>query len=117
MVTNRRVLSISQDSLGVGGKRLKNLNVDSRTGRVLTQLWARQLSGQRLAILLLNRGDDSADITVELADIEISADRATIINAWTGDAHNVTKSIVARAVPSHGSFLAVVSAGLAHTMV
>lgn len=111
MVTNERVLSISQDPLGVGGKRLKNLNVDALTGRPLTQLWARELSGQRVAILLLNRGETIADITVALAEMGISGDSAMVTNAWTGDAYNVTKSVVARAVPSHGSLLAIVSAG------
>ena len=109
MVTNKRVLSISQDALGAGGRRVKNLDVDGLTGSVRTQLWARRLSGERVAILLLNRGETAADITVQLAEVGVAAESATATDAWTGAARNVSGSIVADSVPPHGSFLAIVS--------
>ena len=109
MITNERVLSISQDSLGVGGKRMKNLNVDAVSGSVRTQLWARQLSRQRIAMLLLNRGDTYADFTVRLAEAGFRGESATVTDAWSGASRNVTKNVVATAVPPHGSFLAILS--------
>ena len=109
MITNERVLSISQDSLGVGGKRMKNLNVDSVAGSVRTQLWARPLSGQRTAMLLLNRGDTYADFNVRLVETGFRGESATVTDAWSGASRNVTKTVVATAVPPHGSFLAILS--------
>lgn len=111
MVTNKRVLAISQDTLGVGGRRLKDLDVDTLTGAPLTQLWGRPLAAGKVAILLLNRGGAAADISVALADTGFTGgSSATVTDAWSGSTHQATTTVTAEGVPSHGSFLAVLSA-------
>lgn len=49
--------------------------------------------GQSLAILLLNRGNTDANITVLLAETGFLSEVATVVDAWTGTTQNVTKSI------------------------
>lgn len=115
MVTNEQVLAISQDSLAIAGKRMKNLMIDPVSGIVRTQLWTRQLSRERVAILLLNRGDTGADIAVRLAETGFRCETATVTDAWTGATRNVTNILVATAVPSHGSFLGILSPSFAHS--
>ena len=68
-----------------------------------------------MAILLLNKGETAADITVQLAEAGAAAESATVTDAWTGAARNVSKRIVADSVPPHGSYLAIVS-GLARSI-
>jgi len=110
MVTNKRVVAISQDKLGVAGRRMKNIRTaPGRGGRPLTQLWGRPLSGNRVAILLLNRQDVAADITVTLEEAGFSGSAAPVQDAWTGATTAAKGQVTAKNVPPHGAFLAVLS--------
>ena len=88
---------------------MKNI-MSLSSGKPLTQLWGRSLSGNRVAILLLNRQETAADITVTLDEAGFNGSAAVVEDAWSGAktaaAHG---SITAKNVPRHGAFLTVLS--------
>ncbi|CAL1402331.1 unnamed protein product [Linum trigynum] len=66
ILSNREVIAVNQDKLGVQGKKVK------KKGDL--EVWAGPLSGKRVAVLLLNRGNSVATITARLSDIGLHND-------------------------------------------
>ena len=64
ILTNRDVIAVDQDSLGIEGHRV------SQTGPV--EVWAKTLSGSRLAVGLFNSGESPLPASVRFSDIGIS---------------------------------------------
>ena len=110
MVTNKRVMAISQDALGVGGRRLKDLKV-SADGKIEAQLWGRPLAGGSAAVLLLNRGSATANLSATFAEakVEGGASAGRVVDAWSGSSMVVTDGRISAVVPSHGAALLVVT--------
>jgi alpha-galactosidase len=114
MVTNPRVLAISQDALGIGGRRLKNLHT-AANGTILAQLFGRPLGNGAAAVMLLNRGSAATNLSCLSADAGLGATTAlTLVDAWTGHKSRVKPDcptcptvIEALNVPSHGAALFV----------
>ena len=75
ILTNKDVIAINQDALGYQG-------VPVATSGEL-EVWAKPIneSGGR-AVVLLNKGETPAEITVEFADIGLAAGQATITDFW-----------------------------------
>ncbi|KAK7281696.1 hypothetical protein RIF29_09900 [Crotalaria pallida] len=61
LISNREVIAVNQDKLGVQGKKVKN-----DTG---LEVWAGPLSGNRTAVILWNRSSSNATITASWSDI------------------------------------------------
>ena len=61
--TNDEVIAINQDKIGIQGKKMKTMGT--------SEIWAGPLSDGSKAVILLNRGNNTAqtDITVEWSDI------------------------------------------------
>ncbi|KAJ0026467.1 hypothetical protein Pint_07532 [Pistacia integerrima] len=57
VITNKEVISVNQDKLGVQGKKVK------KTGDL--ELWASPLSGNRIEVILWNRGSSKATIRAD----------------------------------------------------
>jgi len=62
ILTNPEVIAVDQDSLGKQGNRV------ARTGS--TDVWQKPLSGGKIAVALLNRGEKPAEITVQWNDLK-----------------------------------------------
>ncbi|KAG6402048.1 hypothetical protein SASPL_138918 [Salvia splendens] len=60
ILSNEEVIAVNQDSLGVQGRKIYAYGPDSSY-----QVWAGPLSGQRLAVVLWNRGSKASSITVK----------------------------------------------------
>jgi len=75
IVTNDELIAINQDPLGVQGHRVKqNGDLD---------VWAGPLSDGTIAVVLLNRGNTTADITVDWTDIGLEpSTKATVRDLW-----------------------------------
>jgi alpha-galactosidase len=82
ILTNRDVIAINQDALGYQG-------IPVWTGGSARELevWAKPIneSGGR-AVVLLNRGSEPAEITVEFRDIGLADGRATVTDLWAHEA-------------------------------
>ncbi len=61
ILTNREVIAVDQDQLGVQGRRVK------RNGDL--EVWAKQLADGGRAVVLFNRGPKAAEISVSWTDI------------------------------------------------
>jgi alpha-galactosidase len=95
ILTNREVIAVDQDPLGMQGRRVK------RNGEL--EVWAKQLADGGRAVVLFNRGPKAADISVSWTDIGYPPHvTAKVRDLWAHkDLGNLSEKFSA-AVPSHG---------------
>ncbi len=99
ILTNREVIAIDQDPLGLQG-----VPVSSTSS---TSVWAKPLNkaGAR-AVLFLNTGTSSAKIATTLAQLGLSGSDATLRDLWdSADEGKPVSDGFSADVPSHGSML------------
>jgi alpha-galactosidase len=101
ILTNKEVIAIDQDSLGMEGRRVW------RNGD--TEVWARPLADGGRAVALLNRGSSAATIEVQWTDLGYPGHlSAKVRDLWAKqDRGAFTKSFSA-VVPSHGVVMVTV---------
>ncbi|KAF6145188.1 hypothetical protein GIB67_041383 [Kingdonia uniflora] len=61
LLSNKEVIVVNQDKLGIQGKKVK------KTGDL--EVWAGPLSGNRVALILRNRGSSEASISTKFCDL------------------------------------------------
>ncbi|RQP03203.1 hypothetical protein POPTR_018G152200v4 [Populus trichocarpa] len=83
ILSNREVIAVNQDKLGVQGKKVKN-NGD-------LEVWAGPLSNNKIAVVLWNRGSSRATVTAYWSDIGL--DPTTTVNARDLWAHSNQPSV------------------------
>ncbi|XP_044490693.1 alpha-galactosidase-like [Mangifera indica] len=83
IISNKEVISVNQDKLGVQGKKVK------KTGDL--EVWAGPLSGNRIAVILWNRGFSKATITADWSDIGLKS--SSVVDARDLWAHSTTNSV------------------------
>ncbi|KAJ6857825.1 alpha-galactosidase-like [Populus alba x Populus x berolinensis] len=83
MLSNKEVIAVNQDKLGVQGKKVKN-NGD-------LEVWAGPLSNNKIAVVLWNRGSSRATVTAYWSDIGL--DPITTVNARDLWAHSNQPSV------------------------
>jgi alpha-galactosidase len=95
ILTNREVIAVDQDPLGMQGHRVRK-DGDS-------EVWAKQLKDGSRAVVLFNRGESDADISVTWEDLGYPAHlSAAVSDLWAKkDLGKSTGSFTAK-VPSHG---------------
>ncbi|KAI5674495.1 hypothetical protein M9H77_14859 [Catharanthus roseus] len=71
ILSNDEVIAVNQDKLGIQGKKIK-WGGDS-------EVWTGPLSGNRLAVLLLNRGSSKTTITANWSDLGFQS--STVVHA------------------------------------
>jgi len=111
ILQNIDAIAVSQDPLGKMGGRLG--------GDEHQQVWARELTGGKVAVALYNKiGTDFADVTVNFDDVGLSGDVA-VYDIWSQKHVGVFQgSYTASRVPSHGSaFLRLSSSSVAVAVV
>jgi len=95
ILTNREVIAVDQDPLGMQGRRVK------RNGEL--EVWAKQLADGGRAVVLFNRGPKAAEISVSWTDIGYPPHlTAKVRDLWAGkDLGNFSDKFSAE-VASHG---------------
>ncbi|KAG6740151.1 hypothetical protein POTOM_057789 [Populus tomentosa] len=83
MLSNREVVAVNQDKLGVQGNKVKN-NGD-------LEVWAGPLSNKKITVVLWNRGSSRATVTAYWSDIGL--DPTTTVNARDLWAHSNQPSV------------------------
>jgi len=98
ILTNSELISINQDPLGVQGHRVKVTND-------VLDVWAGPLADGSVAVVLLNRGNVTEDVTVAWTDLGLPASTsATVRDLWSHqDLGSFTNSFTAKSVRSHAS--------------
>ncbi|XXG60455.1 hypothetical protein AAC387_Pa04g2362 [Persea americana] len=83
LLNNKEVIAVSQDKLGVQGKKVKK-NGD-------LEVWAGPISGKRVAVVLWNRGSSQASITANWSDVGLPSNAiVTVRDLWV---HSTVKSV------------------------
>ncbi|XP_054785125.1 alpha-galactosidase-like [Prosopis cineraria] len=67
LLTNKEVIAVNQDSLGVQGKKVK-----SEDG---LEVWAGPLSDNRVAVILWNRSSSKANVTASWSDVGLESEK------------------------------------------
>ncbi|KAK0574030.1 hypothetical protein LWI29_017242 [Acer saccharum] len=80
---NKEVIAVNQDKLGIQGKKVK------KNGEL--EVWAGELSGKRVAVLLWNRGDSKATISAEWSEIGLKS--SALVDARDLWEHTTTHSL------------------------
>ncbi|KAJ0094647.1 hypothetical protein Patl1_14940 [Pistacia atlantica] len=83
LITNKEVISVNQDKLGIQGKKVKKIGD--------LEVWAGPLSGNRIAVILWNRGSSKATITADWSDIGLKS--SAVVDARDLWAHSTTHSV------------------------
>jgi alpha-galactosidase len=92
MLTNREVIQVDQDHLGIQGTRVQEEGS--------AQIWVKPLTGGERAVALLNRGSTELTMTTTPRTIRIAqARRYAVENLWTHRTITATGEISARVAP------------------
>jgi alpha-galactosidase len=73
-LTNREVIAVDQDPLGVQGHKVRDDGNE--------EVWARPLSGDARAVILLNRGDAPVRIKVTWRELDWTAQSTRVRDLW-----------------------------------
>ncbi|MFC3572106.1 glycoside hydrolase family 27 protein [Streptomyces yaanensis] len=93
ILRNPRLLAVNQDSLGAGGRRVRD---DGDT-----EVFAKPLSDGSVAVGLFNRGSGTATVTATAAQVGLTGGPFTLTDLWTGGTSSTSGQISA-SVPAHG---------------
>ncbi|KAK4479238.1 hypothetical protein RD792_014749 [Penstemon davidsonii] len=102
LLSNSEVIAVNQDKLGIQGKKIKS-NGD-------LEVWGGPLSGNRVAVVLWNRGSSEATITAYWSDIGLNS--ATVVDArdlWAHSTKTSVKDQISASVASHDCKMYVLS--------
>jgi alpha-galactosidase len=102
ILRNSRLLAVNQDSLGAGGRRVRDDGA--------TEVFAKPLSDGSVAVGLFNRGGGSTTISTTAAQSGLSGGSFTLTDLWTG-ATSTSSGTIAATVPAHGVAAFRVSGG------
>jgi alpha-galactosidase len=100
MLTNRDVIAVDQDKLGMQGHRVSAIGP--------LEVWEKQLSGGEKAVALFNRGESASPVSVELKDVGFTP-TARLRDLWTGQTVSASGGRYTATVPFHGAVLLRVS--------
>ncbi|MFD8725006.1 glycoside hydrolase family 27 protein [Streptomyces sp. NPDC059629] len=93
ILRNPRLLAVNHDSLGAGGRRVRD---DGDT-----EVFAKPLSDGSVAVGLFNRGSGTATVTATAAQVGLTGGPFTLTDLWTGGTSSTSGQISA-SVPAHG---------------
>jgi len=95
ILTNKEVVAIDQDSLGIEGRRvLKDGDIE---------VWARPLADGGRAVVLFNRGKETSKISIPWAALDYPADLTLKVrDLWSHKTLPAAKGGFSSDVPSHG---------------
>jgi alpha-galactosidase len=99
ILTNREVIAIDQDSLGVLATRAW---ASDDSANVRKEIWTRPLAHGANAVAVFNRGPDSAQVLVDFAKLGIDVRRKPVRDLWEHRAVRLKGTTYVAAVPSHG---------------
>lgn len=95
ILTNKEVIAIDQDPAAKEGYKL--------TDEGDREVWVKPLADGSWSVLLLNRGENRAFITMKIQDLDIKKAGTYIVrNLWSHKEEQRTDGLVRASVPSHG---------------
>ncbi len=101
ILTNREVIAVDQDPLGVEGHRV------SETGPV--EVWAKALSGKRVAVGLFNSGESALPGSIRFSDVDLSG-AVQVTDIWEKKNLGIRRDRFSTEIPKHGVVMVEVHA-------
>jgi alpha-galactosidase len=102
ILTNKDVIAVDQDKLGVQGRRLR------KDGSV--EVWVKPLTDGSKAVVLLNRGLAPAIVSVSWKELGVETSTAEVRDLWLRSDQGRFLSGYLAKVPSHGVVMVKVKA-------
>ena len=101
---NEEVIAVNQDPLGRPAVRLRETRSQPIDARLPcdTRIWARPLSGERMAAGLFNLGEEEQAISVDLTELGLSG-AASVRNLWERRDMGKARGSLSVQVPAHGA--------------
>jgi alpha-galactosidase len=96
ILTNKEVVAINQDKLGVQGKQVWK-SADQ-------EIWTRPLAGGATAVAIFNRGKEEGKVSVKWADLQL-AKKKTVRDVWLHQDIKASDPEYLVTLPSHGTVL------------
>ncbi|HEX6177246.1 MAG TPA: glycoside hydrolase family 27 protein [Thermoanaerobaculia bacterium] len=93
ILTNRDVIAVNQDRLGVQARRHRRMND--------VEIWVKPLAGEEIAVAILNRSTDSQNVTVDWAAEKIGDRVYTLHDLWTKENRGDTASSLDASIAPH----------------
>ena len=95
ILTNTEVIEVNQDPLGIQGTPISE--------SITLEVWAKRLTGENThAVVLFNRTEAEADITVTWDSLGLSTDSALVRDLWDHADVGAVADEYTATVPSHG---------------
>ncbi len=102
ILTNKEVIAIDQDPLGMQGRRIR------KSGPI--EVWAKRLSGSRDAVILFNRGRTEQTIAVSWHEIGLPAESSpSLRDLWAGKDLGTIKGTFSAPVAPHDVIMLLVT--------
>ena len=99
ILTNTEVIAVNQDPMGIQGKKRRT----SGSTTDVTEVWGGPLSGNSYTVILLNRGDLEAEVTMKWSDLELESGKMyNVRDLWKHMDMGPMKDQISASVPSHG---------------
>ncbi len=100
ILTNKEIIAVNQDPLGKQGRRIRD-DGDQ-------EVWVKELSGDRKAVALFNRGQEPADITVNWYELGFKG-KFKVRDLWAHqDLGKFRKSFTGRDIPGHVAMILLI---------
>jgi alpha-galactosidase len=111
-LSNRQMIAIDQDKLGVQAGQIPPADVASSPSSQSGEAWLKHLANGRYAIALLNTGPSTLTISVSARSLGglASASSYTLANVWAGGTTS-TSGTISASVPSDSTVVYVVTPG------
>lgn len=114
IISNKEAIAINQDFVAPhAGKMVKELKPgktihEKKPYDISWQVWAKNLTGGKIATLLLNAEDFAQDVSVTLEELGITSGKASARDVWKKkDVDDVSGSITAKMLAPHDSIFLV----------
>jgi alpha-galactosidase len=94
ILTDKEMIAIDQDRVGRQGRRVRD---DGDT-----EVWAKALSGGRVAVALLNKSHQTAAIGFNWNEIDVKG-KMSVRDVWRHkNMGNYQEAFIGKGIPSHG---------------
>jgi len=106
LLSNKDIIKVNQDPAALPPRLVYQTppfgSLEATTVNITTQVFARPLSGDRLAVVLLNRASDTTTIAVSWAQLGLAAGKTySVYDVLKNQAAGSTTSPFSAVVPSH----------------
>jgi alpha-galactosidase len=107
ILTNKEMIDVDQDSLGIQGRRVKN--------DYSLEVWCKPLKDSSRAVTFFNRTGDDAKISIRWNQLGLLSSNASVRDLWLHSDLGLIKDSIEVTVPTHGVVVLKITGTIDHT--